>query len=137
VAVVRGGVVRVPLGGCAPLQPPEALQLLTLEALHCSVTLLPIGTAFSLDLSVRVGAEISLLVTVPALLVTLVDVPWHAASAVSAVNASSDFNTNAQPTRSPLRIEFILVSLFLSRRHPAGTRGLEPLGQRSHIHSIF
>jgi hypothetical protein len=129
----------VPLGGCGPLQPPEAVQLSTLAALHCNVTLCPIGTALSLDFSVSVGAAISLAVIVPALVVTLVDVPWHAASAVTAVNAKIDFNTNAQLTRLPLRIELILVSpLLLSRRHSRRrTSGLEPLGQGSHILFIF
>jgi hypothetical protein len=112
VAAISGGVVIVPLGGCEPLQPPEALQLSTFDALHCSVTPCPIGTVLSLDFSVSVGAAISLLVIVPAFVVTLVDVPEHAASAVSAANTSIDFKTNAQPTRLPLRIEFIVcVSL--------------------------
>jgi hypothetical protein len=112
VAAVSGAVVMVPLGGCEPLQPPEAVQLSALDALHCNVTLCPIGTVSALDFSVSVGAEISLLVIVPAFVVTLVEVPEHAASAVSAANASIDFNTNAQPTCLSLRIEFILcVSL--------------------------
>jgi hypothetical protein len=115
VAVVRGAVVRVPLGGCVPLQLPEAVQLLTLVALHCNVTLCPIGTLLSLDFSESVGAEISLLVTVPALVVTLVEVPWHAASTVSTANANVDFNANAQRTCLPLRIEFIVcVSLNIA-----------------------
>jgi hypothetical protein len=128
----------VPLGGCEPLQPPEAVQLLTLDELHCSVTLCPMGTLLSFDFSVTVGAEISLPVRVPVLLVTLVDVPWHAARAVSAINADIDFNTNAELTRLPLRIEFILSLPERCRGViPAGSRGLEPRGQRSHVHSIF
>jgi hypothetical protein len=122
VAAVSGAVVMVPLGGCEPLQPPEAVQLLTLEALHCNVMLCPIGTVFSLDFSVSVGAEISLLVIVPAFVVTLVDVPEHAASAVRAPNASIDFNTNAQPARLPLRIEFIVcvsLNIFAASFPPA------------------
>jgi len=98
----------VPLGGCEPLQPPEAVQLFASDALHCSVTLCPIGTVVASDFSVSVGAEISLPVIVPALVVTSVDVPWHAASAATAINASADFNTNAELTRLPLRIEFML-----------------------------
>jgi hypothetical protein len=128
----------VPLAGCEPLQPPEAVQLLTLDDSHCNVTLCPMGTVFSFDFSVSVGAETSLLASVPVLVVSLVDEPWHAASAVSAINASIDFNTNAEHTRLPLRIEFILCLPEGCRGAiPAGTRGLEPLGERSHIHSIF
>jgi hypothetical protein len=98
----------VPLGGCEPLQPPEAVQLLALDALHCNVTLYPMGTLLSFAFSVRVGAEFSLSVTVPVLVVTLLEVPWHAASAVSAINAGIVFKTNAELTRLPLRIEFML-----------------------------
>jgi hypothetical protein len=81
-----------------------------LVLLHCSVTLRPIGTAFSLAFNISVGGEISLLATVPALEVTLVDVPEHAATVPSAADASIDFNTNAQLTCLLRRIEFILVS---------------------------
>jgi hypothetical protein len=138
VAAVRGGVVIVPLGGSEPLQPPEAVQLSTLDALHCSVTLCPIGTVLASDFSVSVGAEISVLVIVPALVVTLVEVPWHAASAATAINANPDFNTNAELTRLPLRIEFMLrLPEYCRGVVRAGTRGFMPLGQRSHIYSIF
>jgi hypothetical protein len=112
----------VPLGGCEPLQPPEAVQLSTFDALHCNVTLFPIGTVFSLDFSVIVGAEISLPEIVPAFVVTLVEVPEHAASAASAANASIDFKTNAQPTRLPLRVEFIVcvsLNIFAASFPPA------------------
>jgi hypothetical protein len=122
VAAVRGAVVRVPLGGCEPLHPPEAVQLSTFNALHCNVTLCPIGTVLSLDFSVSVGAEISLLVIVPAFVVTLVEVPEHAAIALSTVNASIDFKTNAQPTCLPLRVEFMLcgsLSIFAASIPPA------------------
>jgi hypothetical protein len=92
---------------------------------------------FAFDFSVSVGAEISVPVRVPVLLVTLVDVPWHAASAVSA-NADIDFNTKAELTRWPLRIEFILCLPACCRGViPAGSHGLEPRSERSHIHSIF
>jgi hypothetical protein len=132
VAAVSGAVVMVPLGGCEPLQPPEAVQLSTFDALHCNVTLCPIETVFSLDFSVSVGAEISLPVIVPAFVVTLADVPEHATSADSAANASIDFNTNAQPTRLSLRIEFILcVSLNISRR--LSRRHRRPRAARSEI----
>jgi hypothetical protein len=138
VAVVRGGLVMVPLGGCEPLQPPEAVQLLALDELQSSVTLCPMGTLLSLDFSVSVGAVISLPVSVPVSVVTAVDVPWHAASAASAMSAGIDFNTNAGLTRLPLRIEFILcLPACCCGVIPAGSRGLEPRGQRSHIHSIF
>ena len=109
----------VPLGGCEPLQPPEAVQLLTLDAFHCNVTLDPMGTLFSFDFSVSVGAEISLLVRVAVSVVALVDEPWHAASAVSAINAGIVFKTNAELTRLPLRIEFMLCL-------PEGCRGVVP-----------
>jgi hypothetical protein len=119
----------VPLGGCEPLQPPEAVQLLALDAFHCNVALYPMGTVLSFALSVTVGAEISLSVTVPELVVTLVDVPWHAASAVSATNAGSVFKTNAELTRLPLRIEFMLCLPEVCRGvMPAATCGVEPLG---------
>ena len=65
----------MPLGGWEPLQPPEAVQLVALDELHCNVTLCPMGTVFASDFSVSVGAVISLPVMVPVLLVTLVDVP--------------------------------------------------------------
>ncbi len=128
----------VPLGGCEPLQPPEAVQLLTFAAFHCSVTLCPIGTVLSSDVSVRVGAAISLPVIAPALVVTWVDEAEHAASAAMAANAGIAFNTNAQLARLPLRIEFILCLPLCCRNvYPDGSRGLTPPGQRSHIHSIF
>jgi hypothetical protein len=119
----------VPLGGCEPLQPPEAVQLLALDAFHCNVTLYPMGTLFSFDFSVTVGAEISLPVGVAVSVVTLVDEPWHAASAVSANNASIEFNTNAELTRLPLPIEFMLCLPEGCRGViSAGTCGVEPLG---------
>jgi hypothetical protein len=120
----------VPLGGCDPLQPPEAVQLLALDELHCNVTLFPMGTEVSLDFSVTVGAETSLPVIVPVSAVTWVDVPPQAASTVSAMTADIDFNTNAELSRLPLRIEFILRLPECNRGViPAGSRDLESRGQ--------
>lgn len=119
----------VPLGGCEPLQPPEAVQLLALDAFHCKVTLYPMGTLLSFAFSVRVGAEVSLSVTVPVLVVTPVDVPWHAASAVRAINAGIVFKTIAELTRLPLRIEFMLSLPEVCRDVvPAATCSVEPPG---------
>ena len=119
----------VPLGGCEPLQPPEAVQLSASAELHSNVTLCPMGTVFSSAFSVSVGTEISLPVGVPVSCVTLVDVPEHAASAVSTINAGIDFNANAEQTRLPLRIEFILcLPAWCRGVIPARSGGLEPRG---------
>ena len=100
----------VPLGGNAPLQPPEAVQALAFEAFHCSVTDVPMGTALSLAFKVTNGGAttagvVALLVGVP--VVSAFELEPHAASAPRATNPSIDFNANANLERRLRRIELI------------------------------
>jgi hypothetical protein len=46
---ISGGVSVVPLTGCAPDQPPEAVQLCEFDAFHCNVTEAPVATLLLLD----------------------------------------------------------------------------------------
>ena len=59
---VRGLVVIVPLVGCAPLQPPEAVQDCASVALHCKVVEVPLMTL--LFLAARVIAGFATVLTV-------------------------------------------------------------------------
>jgi hypothetical protein len=58
-------VVVVPLGGNAPLQPPEAVQALASEAFHCNVTDVPIATLLSLAFKVTEGGAATAGVSAP------------------------------------------------------------------------
>jgi hypothetical protein len=44
VVALKGSVVIVPLVGCEPLHPPEAVQACTPVALHCNVADVPMAT---------------------------------------------------------------------------------------------
>ena len=55
VLAVSGGVLSVPLVGRAPLQPPEAVQLVAFVELQVSVDALPLTTLVGLALSATVG----------------------------------------------------------------------------------
>ena len=113
----------VPVVGSVPLQPPEAAQELALEALHCSVTGVPMATVLSLAFRLTSGGAttagvVALLVPLPPVGVASVLLPVvsafelapHAASEVSAANTNIDFNANANPLRRLRRIELIRVS---------------------------
>ncbi len=54
---VRGLVVSVPLIGCGPVQPPEAMQLCALTALHCKVVAVPLATLLFFAIRVTVGFD--------------------------------------------------------------------------------
>jgi hypothetical protein len=56
VSLVSDPVIVLPLAGMLPLQPPEAAQLLALEAFHCRVTAEPTGTVVSLAFRLTDGA---------------------------------------------------------------------------------
>ena len=64
-AAVRGGVVIVPLGGCEPLQPPEAAQDVALLELQVSVEEPPLGTTVGYALNVASGITLPTTVAVP------------------------------------------------------------------------
>jgi hypothetical protein len=119
-------VVVVPVVGNVPLQPPEAAQELALEALHCSVTGVPMATVVSLAFKVTNGGAttagvvglpvagllVGVLLVGPLLaeVVSAFELEPHAASEPSAANANMDFNANANPMRRLRRIELIRVS---------------------------
>jgi len=64
VVAVSVPVDWLPLVGFAPLQPPEALQLVALVELHVSVEEPPLVTEAGLAVSVTVGAGPTLTLTV-------------------------------------------------------------------------
>ena len=106
----------VPLVGNVPLQPPEALQELASEALHCNVTDEPMATVLSLAFKLTnggattAGVVVVLPVAVPLLDVCALELAPHAASEPSAANTSMDFNANANLEQRLRRIELIRVS---------------------------
>jgi hypothetical protein len=55
VLVVSSGVLAVPLVGVAPLQPPEAVQLVAFVELQVNVDAVPLTTLVGLALSATVG----------------------------------------------------------------------------------
>jgi hypothetical protein len=59
VAVARGPVLALPLGGCAPLQPPLALHEVAFAELQVNVAALPAATASGLAASVAVGSTLT------------------------------------------------------------------------------
>ena len=100
----------VPSGGNVPLQPPDAEQVSALEAFHCSVTDVPMGTVLSLAFRVTNGGAttvgvVALLVAVP--VVCAFELSPHAASEPRATNPSIDFNANANLKLRLRRIELI------------------------------
>ena len=144
----------MPVVGTVPLQPPEAAQELASEALHCSVTGVPMATVVSLAFKVtKGGATTAGAVALPvvvllggvllvgpllAVVVSASELAPHAASEPSAANANMDFNANANPLRWLRRIELIHVSQdFTAKTFSAKIDSLHPQSLRSHIHSIF
>ena len=100
----------MPLGGNAPLQPPEAVQAVAFEAFHCSVTDVPIATLVSLAFKVTDGGVATAGVSAPVdgcVYVCAVELSPQAASEPRASNPSIDFNANANPLRRLRRIELI------------------------------
>ena len=100
----------VPSGGNVPLQPPDAEQVSALEAFHCSVTDVPMGTVLSLAFKVTNGGAattgvVALPVELPA--VCALELSPHAASEPRAANPSIDFNANANLVLRLRRIELI------------------------------
>jgi hypothetical protein len=85
----------LPLVGCVPDQPSEAAQLSELDAFHCSVTGVAMTTLVALACSVTVGGAALGEVIGSALKVSLRDDAPQAASALSAANATIDFNPNS------------------------------------------
>jgi hypothetical protein len=109
-------VVVVPVVGSAPLQPPDAVQVVALVALHCSVTDAPTATVLSLAFKLTNGGaataggvgelDAALLAAAPPD-VCASELAPHAASALSTVNTNKDFNANANPELRLRRIELI------------------------------
>ena len=99
----------LPVVGKVPLQPPEAVQLLALVALHCSVADVPMSTLLALAFKDTNGGVTT--AGVAGLLGVCGDVAFelapHAASALRAANPSIDFNANANLVRWLRRIELI------------------------------
>ena len=111
----------VPVVASVPLQPPDAVQVVALVALHCRVTDAPTATVLSLALKLTnggaataggVGVLDAAVLDAAVLLVELPDVSAselapHAVSTPSTVNTNKDFNANANPERRLRRIELI------------------------------
>jgi hypothetical protein len=58
VVVVNGAVVKEPVTGCVPVQPPEAVQVSALAEVHCSVVVLPTSTEVLAAVKVNVGTAV-------------------------------------------------------------------------------
>jgi hypothetical protein len=84
VVALSGSVFMVPLVGCGPLQPPEAVQLCAPLALQLKATEWPTATLLGLGTKVTVGAARVLPVSVPAALLSDEELPLQAASAAAA-----------------------------------------------------
>jgi hypothetical protein len=104
----------VPEVASMPLQPPEALQLSALVALHCSVTGAPTATLVSLAFRLTDGGATDFSAPLEVCGdVTADELAPHAASAPRRVRASSDFNAHAYRERQLRRIELINISQIL------------------------
>ena len=68
VVAVRGSVVAVPLVGCGPVQPPEAMQVCASWAFHCKVAAVCMGTLVLSATNVTAGVP---LLTPPAVVSTV------------------------------------------------------------------
>jgi hypothetical protein len=55
VSAIKGSVVTVPLVGCVPLHPPDAVQVSAYFALHCKVAGVPMATVLFMAASVMTG----------------------------------------------------------------------------------
>jgi hypothetical protein len=75
VLAVSAAVVKVPLVGSAPLQPPEAVHAVAFVELHVNVAVLPVATLVGLALKVAVGARGAAAVTVTAVVAAAAVVP--------------------------------------------------------------
>jgi hypothetical protein len=90
----------VPEVARAPLQPPEAVQLSALVALHCSETDAPIATLLSLALKLTDGGATGFSAPLEVCgEVSADELAPHAASAPRRVVTSNDFNANAYRER--------------------------------------
>lgn len=139
----------LPLVGNVPLQPPEAVHELALEAFHCSVTDEPMATLLSFAFKLTNGGAttagvvgvlpvVALLGAVLPLDVCASELAPHAASEPSAANTSMDFNAYANLKRRLRRIELIRVSQDLRLQLcSAEFDSFRPQSLRSHIHSLF
>jgi hypothetical protein len=131
----------VPEVARAPLQPPEAVQLSALAALHCSATDAPIATLVSLAFKLTNGGAAVTGVPVPVsdCDVSAVVLPPHATSEARAIDAENNFNANAYPDWRLRRIELMRVSqrLKLRRKLFRGAGSLCPQTSRSHSHWYF
>jgi hypothetical protein len=96
----------VPVGGTAPLQPPEAVQLCAFAAFHCRTTDWPTATLLSFAFRLTVGgaADGATASVVP---VKLCDDAPHAVSALSTANPRTDFHRSPWQTRRLQCLEFI------------------------------
>ena len=54
-SAIKGSVVTVPLVGCVPLHPPDAVQVSAYFALHCKVAGVPMATVLFMAASVMTG----------------------------------------------------------------------------------
>jgi hypothetical protein len=61
VVAFRGSVVAVPLVGCGPVQPPEAIQVCASWVFHCNVAAVCIGTLFLSATKVTAGFPLATL----------------------------------------------------------------------------
>jgi hypothetical protein len=80
VSAIKGSVVTVPLVGCVPLQPPDAVQVSAYFALHCKVAGVPMATVLFMAASVTTGFVTTVLGPTNPLTWLLDDCP-HAVSA--------------------------------------------------------
>ena len=143
----------VPVVGNVPLQPPEAVQEVASEAVHCNVTDAPMATLLSLAfrltnggvttagvVAAPVAVSVAALGDVVAVLgdVKALELEPHAASALSALNTNTDFNANANPEQRLRRIELITrLPRFTTTTFCAELDSILPQSLRSHNHSIF
>jgi hypothetical protein len=98
----------VPVIARFPLQPPEAVHEVALEALHCRVTDVPIATLFSLALSVSDGGTATAEMPEVSKVEPTAVPRSQAASALRAANPRMHFNANAVLAERLRRIELIM-----------------------------
>jgi hypothetical protein len=87
VVAINGSVVAVPLVGCVPLQPPEAVQDCASFALHCNVAGVPMATLLFTATRLTAGAGVAGRFGVS--VVSPEDDCPHAASAENTAHASA------------------------------------------------
>jgi hypothetical protein len=99
----------VPLVGCVPLQPPDAVQVSAFFALHCKVAGVPMATVLFMAASVTTGFEAALSGPVISPTWVLDDCP-HAVSTEIAAEAIAKRKRLFFPMNFPARAAFELIS---------------------------